>query len=115
MSLESPLFQRPQIDSLIVQRFRKGEIVTLSPIENSLFHQTVDRNGGVAYILKKHIKLITNDDRESEQPIQSFQPDLTDYRIEEPLPEGHPLPAKNGIPGFHFLRPDSLRGSGLSV
>ena len=92
VSFEAPLFQKPHPRAPIIQRFRRGAILTLhKQTETDLFYQTTDRNGRAAYILKKHIKLITGDALELESPMISFAPDLTDYRIKEPLPKNYPF------------------------
>ena len=92
--LEAPLFQAPFRESLIIQHSRKGDMMILYPSKESNFHRTIDRNGHEAYVLKKHLKLITNDEEELADTLASFQPDLTDYRIQEPLPENFPFPQK---------------------
>lgn len=57
----------------------------------SKFYKTFDRNGRIAYIQKKHVKVIYNDQRERLQPLSMYRPDKTDYRITEPLPEKYPI------------------------
>ena len=97
MTFEAPLFQRPHTDATIVQRLHKGDLADLhqgDQAQDPDFYQTTDRNGHPAYLLKRHIKLITSDEREFEQPITSFGPDLTDYRLQEPLPKGYPFKQK---------------------
>ena len=94
MVLEAPLFEAPFTESLIIYHSRKGDTMPLYPSNEDNFYTTIDKNGRKAYVLKKHLKLITNDDRELEHPSASFQPDLTDYRIQEPLPENFPFRKK---------------------
>ena len=103
--LEAPLFQAPFRESLIIQHSRKGDMMILYPSKESNFHRTIDRNGNEAYVLKKHLKLITNDEEELADPLASFQPDLTDYRIQEPLPENFPFHQKIKYRGALFGGP----------
>ena len=118
VTLEAPLFSQPEADARIVQRLRQGDVIVLHlrhdrsgrgaaatsemlppQASHSLgdgFYQTTDRNGRRAYVMSRHIKLITQDQREQMQPMASFKPDITDYRIPEPLPQGYPLRQKIG-------------------
>jgi hypothetical protein len=59
------------------------------------FHKTLTRSGREGFILKDHVFLNYNDKRELTQDVIADDP--TDYRIEEPLPEGFPL---IGITGY---------------
>ena len=95
--LEAPLFKAPQMDALVVQRFRKGDVISLPEdfvSEDPLFYRVLDRNGRSAYMLERHVKLVTNDERESDWPINSFDPDLTDYRFKGSLPARYPFKRK---------------------
>ena len=108
VALEAPLLRAAKTDALVVQRFRKGDVVSFPKDQISgdpLFYRTFDRNGRPAYMLKRHVKLITNDERESDWPINSFDPDLTDYRIREPLPAGYPFKRKKKRRGVVVLGP----------
>ncbi len=132
VSLEAPLFQKKNVNSVIVQYKRKGEVIILhekdfglAPYEgdyqNQEFYEkeedllplilsrnlrpasdsyrlpqvnwytTLDRNGQIAYIQKKHLRFIMGDTREQAQnpPFSSVDP--TDYRLEEPLPDHYPF------------------------
>jgi hypothetical protein len=51
----------------------------------------MDKNGRKAYILKDHVKLVYNDEREFEEPINAYKKDPTDYRIQEPIPKNFPF------------------------
>ena len=109
MVLEAPLFKAPQENAPIVQHLRKGETANFYWSDRDpTFYQTIDRNGRAAYVLKRHIKLITADEREAESPITSFLPDRTDYRIPEPLPEGYPIrrrPKSRGLLAIGMATP----------
>lgn len=65
------------------------------------FIPTVDRAGNIAYVLSEHVFVYFNDAREFDQRIP--RKDLTDYRLEEPLPRNYPLPTKNGYRGQFLL------------
>jgi hypothetical protein len=118
--LEAPMLKSPHINSQVLQITRKGEKIflhgnDLSPdyfereflgkeysqedkeeekelLETSLgFYRTVTKSGETAYIPKKFVKPITEDERETEDSISPFKVDPTDYRLEEPLPKGYPV------------------------
>ena len=138
--LEAPLLRKPHIKSKVVQRLRKGQkiyihdkhffpgpfqsipysaadlekIKWLETDPHPHFYLSMDKVGNDAYIPKEYIKLITGDEREFSQRITPFQPDPTDYRIEEPLPEGYPLNPKHYYRGqFSFLIGPPLKGNYL--
>lgn len=72
------------------------EILKKDPFEDpiqtpSAFYTTVDKLGGNGYIPKSFVKLIYNDPREQEQHVSELQPDPTDYRLNEPLPDKYPF------------------------
>ena len=60
--------------------------------EDVEFLKTFTRAGQDAWIMKKYVKVIYNDARESEVQMNPYADhDPTDYRIEEPLEKGYPL------------------------
>jgi len=114
--LNAPLFRDMDYDSTIVQYVRQGTIIYIhkkhiddfkiqSSVEeneykgpnqnklvlNSEFYETLDRNANPAFIPAQFVKLITNDENESKQPISNYIHDPTDYRHAEPLPKQYPL------------------------
>lgn len=96
--LEAPLLEAPSLEARVMQTVRRGDIIYLekSQLEQDRdqlngFWETLDRNANRVYIPKLYIKLITNDDREFETPVNRFGHDPTDYRLEEPLPDNYPL------------------------
>ncbi|MBF0364393.1 MAG: hypothetical protein HQK50_02415 [Oligoflexia bacterium] len=100
MVFETTLFQAKNIHSKIVERIRKGKIIYIHPrhfllknVQEDTFYATVDSLGRDAYVLKDHIRLITDDARELDFPINVYdhQIDPTDYRIEEPLDPNYPF------------------------
>ncbi len=123
--LEAPLLREPNLESKVMQLVRKGQkiyihnkhflqdlskqklytVEDLKKIDwkeenfHSNFYLTIDRSGNDAYIPKEYIKLITKDNREFTKSITPFAPDPTDYRAEEPLPEGYPIVRKQSYRG----------------
>lgn len=109
--LEAPLLQSPAMNSKVVQLVRKGDKIYLPPeydfanpnlptynpdhdfksIPDNGFYQTIDKNGSLAYIPAKYVKVIWKDEREMSQDISPFNHDPTDYRIAEPLQENYPF------------------------
>ncbi len=113
--LQAPLLSEGSFSSYPVSHIRKGEEIFIhdkhftskrsknekedneslqhnKEISNQDgFFQTIDSNGGPAYVEKKYIKLIYNDERELQSSINPFLHDPTDYRLEEPLPKNYPL------------------------
>ena len=85
---EASFFQEPDKNSIIIQRIRKNKIIQINGdrLFND-FYQTTDRRGQTAYVLTNHVKLLTEDKQEKDLK----QPDLTDYRISEPLPKNYPF------------------------
>ncbi|MBC74667.1 MAG: hypothetical protein CME64_01505 [Halobacteriovoraceae bacterium] len=67
----------------------RDEEDTYIPEPNSRFFKTLATSGADAWILKEHVFLLYQDVRELDQTVELHDP--TDYRIEEPLPEGFPL------------------------
>lgn len=55
------------------------------------FYEVVTSGGQSGYILKKYIKPVYKDPREFKNPMPVHNPDIWDYRIAEPLPQGYPL------------------------
>ncbi len=113
---ESPLFMEKSLNSKIIQYVRQGKIIYIhgdhfgiNPSEqifserseivsskkkvtppDGIFYQTMDNNGGTAFIPRDYVKLITNDFREEGESI-TIKHDNTDYRLNEPLPENYPF------------------------
>jgi hypothetical protein len=68
--------------------------------EVSKYYKTIDKAGNDAYILKEHVFVYYEDERELEQQHKPVI-DYTDYRIPEPLPENFPFKKKvKGYRGF---------------
>lgn len=145
--LETPLFKKKNIDSPVVQYKRKGDIIKVHPSLSDDFrydhlkpHQqlepekfayaddefipTYDRLGNIAYILRDHLFIYFEDQREVAQSI--LQKDPTDYRLQEPLPEGYPVMKKTGYRGqFYFTvsqphnesypYPNDVKGEGYTL
>lgn len=74
------------------------EGATYYPEPGSRFYKTLSASGKEAYILKDHVYLLYQDARELSQKV--IEEDPTDYRIEEPLPEGYPLVQDTGYRGY---------------
>ncbi|MEX1099927.1 MAG: hypothetical protein WEB87_05845, partial [Bacteriovoracaceae bacterium] len=74
----------------------EGDIYRPDP--GSLFYKTLAGSGRDAYVLKEHVFLLYKDLREMEQAV--IKEDPTDYRIEEPLPEGFPIARPTGFRGY---------------
>src|SRR5690554_1038203 len=115
--LEAPLFKEKDTSSFVIQYKRKGDIIKLHPSLNAdlrydhlkpkdfledekfaynedEFIPTYDRLGNLAYVLRDHIFIYFEDERETRQiPLKK---DPTDYRLQEPLPETYPLLKKTG-------------------
>jgi hypothetical protein len=108
-------FERENIETNIAkyqekypdQLFTKDKVYL--PEEDFLFYKTIDNEGRVAYILREHVILRTNDSREKlEEPIS---PDPTEYRIEEPLPATYPFMYKADFRGHYSLMTGRLNGA----
>lgn len=122
--LEAPLFKKKDVNSFVVQYKRKGEILKLHPsLDDDLrydhlkpkqvledekfaynedeFIPTFDRLGNLAYVLRDHIYIYFEDEREKNQI--ALKKDPTDYRLQESLPEGYPLLKKAGYRGQVYL------------
>lgn len=112
--LEAPLLNTPSMNGQVKQVVRRGDkiflhdqhfnasawengseaserISMIDDVYNEEFYQTLSRDGLPAYIQAKYVKVIFKDSRESSDPVARFNIDPTDYRLEEPLPEGFPL------------------------
>jgi hypothetical protein len=114
--LETPLLSGPSFNAKVLQRVRKGKrlFIHKSQLRSSdwamnynvdsrgnplpedddeiLFLKTLTAAGEDAWVPKKYVKVIYNDDREEDlkmNPYSNYDP--TDYRIEEPLPDTYPL------------------------
>jgi hypothetical protein len=126
--LEAPVFQDKDLSSPVVKYFRKGDIIKVHPslandrkydqmnYENrpisyeeinhtfsldDVFIPIIDRQGKRAFVLSEHIYVYFNDAREFTQ--NTSGKDLTDYRLEEPLPKGYPLKSLSGYRGQVLL------------
>ena len=120
--LEAPIFREPDLEAKVVQLVRKGQKVYIhnkyfkkGPLEldyvrpkdvqtlglfeeeDDGFYLTSDKRGMDAYIPKEYIKLVYRDRREFSEQVVPFKPDPTDYRLEEPLPEGYPVVGKTKL------------------
>lgn len=115
--LEAPLFSAPDWRSPVLMNLRQGKKIKLmagqmpmsdyqsgvgerhlwasgGPARTSTdsdFWVTLDRNGTTAYVPKKYVKIIFEDERELTTSVSPFLKDPTDYRLEEPLPPNYPL------------------------
>ena len=70
------------------------------PTVNSIddeFIPTLDRQGHLVYVIKKHLYFYFNDRKEFQQ--KALTKDPTDYRLEEPLPKKYPLYSPTGYRG----------------
>ncbi|MBL7665837.1 MAG: hypothetical protein JNM93_11945 [Bacteriovoracaceae bacterium] len=67
--------------------FIENELYEFAP--ESEFYKTTDKKGRDAYVLKKHVYVYYNDEREYGE--KTISPDPTDYRIEEPIPDNYPF------------------------
>lgn len=122
--LETPLFKTKDINSPVVQYKRKGDVIKIHPslnddlrydymkpkkfledekfaYNNDEFIPTFDRLGNIAYVLRDHVFIYFEDDREVAQ--SSLKKDPTDYRLQEPLPDTYPLKKKTGYRGQLML------------
>lgn len=113
---EAPIHLSDSSDTPIIELVRKGEDLTLhgkhfgtTVFENTTdqkgrrllylededqkrgFYEVVTSSGQSGYILKKYVKPVYKDPREFKDPMPVHNPDIWDYRIAEPLPEGYPL------------------------
>lgn len=86
-------FLENQVDKILVPSYRQGHKFNseLSERGNLSYFEVLDNNGRKAYILKDHVKLIYNDEREYNEPINAYSKDPTDYRIEEPIQKDFPF------------------------
>jgi hypothetical protein len=116
--LQAPLLSSDSFDSHPVTHVRKGQEIyihdkhfglssdnitfdgmaddeDIDKVEDGFdkegFFQTLDASGNAAYIERKYVKLIYNDQRELLSNVRPYKFDPTDYRLEEPLPKGYPL------------------------
>lgn len=114
--LDAPILSEPDLESQIEQFVRKGQKVFIhakhfwgspdSPVymkrgdrrrlnlpvrEDKGFYETKTRTGNIGYIPKAYVKLMYLDRREFSENISPFKHDPTDYRLDEPIPDGYPL------------------------
>lgn len=125
--LEAPLFAKEDLTSPVTQYVRKGEKIYIhdsalrnedyvaidtifSDEENikvptrqteSDFYATIDKQGNVAFIPKRYVEVLFKDERELTQAKPN--PDHTDYRLREPLPQKYPLYKITGFRSFMTL------------
>lgn len=90
---EAPVLDRPTSDGLILMRVRKGREIYLHPnhLNDANYYVTLTRDGRKAYINKRFVKLVLNNDSEDIGNTIYVKNDPTDYVIDEPLPERYPL------------------------
>jgi hypothetical protein len=84
----------------------KGDESQNAHIEDE-FIPLVTRGGHIGYVLSEHIQVFFNDKREFRHRVYD-QKDLTDYRLEEPLPRGYPVVTNRGLRGqitLGFMQP----------
>jgi len=103
--LEAPMLESANTDAQVVQYLRKGDIIKLHPSVDNLesfenldpFLPTLDRQGHTVWVMREHLMIYSNDTREFTQskPVK----DMTDYRLEEPLPPKYPLVSASGYRG----------------
>jgi hypothetical protein len=126
---EAPLLRKKSLKAQVVQAAYKGDTVYIhdkhfvgSPLsprfgnveDDDEFYQSVDITGRDVFIPKEYVKLVYLDGRESSQDITPFDPDFTDYRPDEPLPNGYPvLAASKYRAGFSVGGGSELKGSYL--
>lgn len=77
-------------------RMFTGDLAQNASIEDE-FIPTLDRQGHTVYVLSEHIYVYFNDPRELSQPQK--RRDLTDYRLQEPLPKNYPVKTPVGLRG----------------
>lgn len=65
--------------------------------EGDAYLMTLTKRGRPAYIKREHVEIYFEDARELSQQKLNFDP--TDYRIEEPLPNGYPIAQLSGYRG----------------
>ncbi len=75
----------------------KGDESQNAHIEDE-FIPLVTRGGHIGYVLSEHIQVFFNDKREFRHRVYDRK-DLTDYRLEEPLPRGYPVVTNRGLRG----------------
>jgi hypothetical protein len=77
--------------------FINEEVVT----EDEEFIPALDRQGHVVYLIRDHLYIYFENERELAQKI--LYPDPTDYRLTEPLPSNYPLFTPYGYRGIFTL------------
>jgi hypothetical protein len=97
--LEAPLFKQMNDKANVIQYLRKGKEIYLHNLDGiQKFYQTMTTTGDKAYILKEHVLVLYNDERELYQ--KNIQHDNTDYRIPEPLDRSYPFKRQTGYRGM---------------
>lgn len=80
-AMEDPIFQ--------------GKSYDIDPEDR--FVPTLDRSGNTVYVLREHLHIYYENEKELEQPAKLV--DETDYRLLEPLPKKYPLYSPTGYRG----------------
>ena len=110
---EAPLLEKPEINSKVLQIAHLNDVVTVHPkhdrdngnkaeykeydfiniseVETDGYYHVMTKSAEDAYIPKRYLKIVYNDERESRFDAHAFANDPTDYRLEEPLPKDYPL------------------------
>jgi hypothetical protein len=73
----------------------QGKSYDINPDDR--FVPTLDRSGNTVYVLREHIFIYYENEKELEQPVKVT--DETDYRLLEPLPKKYPLYSPTGYRG----------------
>lgn len=104
-ALEVPLLKTESESSQILQKKRLGEKIHIH--DNSLnnqsqYYMTLTRDGLSAYIRKDFVKIIYNNISELDENISAIN-DTTDYRTDEPMPEGYPFKSENSMKASLYM------------
>ncbi len=73
----------------------QGKSYDINPDDR--FVPTLDRSGNTVYVLREHLYVYYENEKEFEQPAKLV--DETDYRLLEPLPKKYPLTSPSGYRG----------------
>jgi len=90
-------FKRSELEAELQLETKDDEIVE----ENSEFVPTFDRHGQKAYILREHIFIYYETEKELTQ--KPLPRDPTDYRLQEPLPANYPFQKITGYRGQFLI------------
>lgn len=85
--LEAPLFRKQNQNEKVIQYLRRGDILQIASGQNfsNKYLKTFDHAGREAWVLREHIFIYFEDQREKDQ--RQIDQDPTDYRNENPLLE----------------------------